>query len=434
MNKTKNTDIQSLKIYKFGGASVKNADAVRNIAKIIANPSSPMIIVVSAMGKTTNALEKVVDSFFNGKQNISALISEVENYHLEIIHQLFNEPSHKIFKEIDLFFYELREYCSKTPSLNYDFEYDQIVSYGEIISTKIIDAFINDNGIKSVWIDIRSCLKTTNHYRDANVLMEISKPIVIEKFNYKKHPVIFTQGFIGSTTENITTTLGREGSDFTGAILANILNAQSLTIWKDVPGILNADPKWFDNTEKLNHISYLEAIELAYYGATIIHPKTIKPLQNKNIPLFVKSFINPNDFGSVINDNIDEDSRTPSFIFKMNQVLISIRPRDFSFIMEEALSEIFGFFAEYRLKINMMQNSALSFSVSVDYEERKIQEVINRLKEKYRILYNTGLELVTIRHYNQKTIDRVTINKEILVEQKSRTTARFIMKDLSLIK
>lgn len=430
MSKSEFPDYQKIKVYKFGGASVKNAEAVKNLAKIISNPENPLVIVVSAMGKTTNALEKVCDAFFNHKKNISSLISEVENFHLEIVQDLFDQHSNPIYSDLQIFFSELRDYCSNPPSLNYDFEYDQIVCYGELISTKIVNAYFNETGMKSVCIDIRDCLKTTNHYRDANVLMEISKPLIQKKFNTKKYPIIFTQGFIGSSTENITTTIGREGSDFTGAILAHILKAESLTIWKDVPGILNADPKWFENTEKLDHISYLEAIELAYYGATIIHPKTIKPLQNRKIPLNVKSFISPENPGSVIDDNVDEDATIPSFIFKMNQVLISMSPRDFSFIMEDALSEIFGIFAKYRLKINMMQNSALSFSVSVDYDDRKIPAVINELKEKYKILYNNHLELVTIRHYNQKTIDRVTENKKILVEQKSRTTARFIMKDV----
>ncbi|HBS86772.1 MAG: aspartate kinase [Bacteroidetes bacterium GWF2_38_335] len=416
-------------VYKFGGASVKNSDSVKNLAEIVKTSQKNLVVVVSAMGKTTNALENVLEDYFNGNDGFENKIEGIKNYHLDIARGLFPDNSNAVFDLINSWFARLNDFCRKGSSLNFDYEYDQVVSYGELVSTEIVSAFLNECSLKSKWVDIRTCFKTDNLFRDATVNMEITGNLVKDSFP-DENKIYVTQGFIGSTIENLSTTLGREGSDFSAAILANILEAESLTIWKDVPGILNADPKWFDETVKLNHISYLEAIELAYYGATIIHPKTIKPLQNKGIPLFVRSFLDPSETGTVINTVTSEDSRVPSFIFRMNQVLISIKPRDFSFIMENALSEIFGKFAGHRVKINLMQNSAISFSVSVDNDDRKVPALIKDLQKHYQVLYNDGLELVTIRHFDQSTIDRVTVGKKILVEQKSRSTARFIMKDM----
>ncbi|MDQ7947362.1 MAG: aspartate kinase, partial [Pedobacter sp.] len=305
----------------------------------------------------------------------------------------------------------------------------QIVSIGELVSTKIIAAYLNLAGIFSIWTDARSYIKTDNNYREANVLwdktnQEIQKhlPTLLDK------GILITQGFIGGTSENFTSTLGREGSDYSAAIFCSCLNAESMTIWKDVPGVLNADPKWFDETEKIPQLSYHDAIELTYYGATVIHPKTIKPIQNKSIPLYVRSFLDPGSAGTAIT-NIDAPLPVPSFIFKVNQVLISIFPKDFSFIIEENLSQIFHILHQNKVKVNTMLNSAISFSVSVDFDEAKIKQLIQDLSETFKVKYNQGLELVTIRYYNQDTIARVTTDKDVLLEVKSRHTCQIVMKD-----
>ncbi len=314
---------------------------------------------------------------------------------------------------------------------NYNYEYDQIVSLGEIISTLIVEAYITTSGFSSKWMDARRLIRTNNTFRDAEVdwkrTEELIRTTVLPAFD--QTDIIITQGFIGHTPELLTTTLGREGSDFTAGIFAYCLNAENVTIWKDVPGMLNADPKYFDNTVKLDKISFSEAIELSYYGASVIHPKTLKPLQNKNISLFVKSFVDPQAEGTEIQSSGEFDHLVPSFIFKVNQLLISFRTRDFSFIVESHLSDIFNRLAEIGAKINLMQNSALSFSILVDTEKVNIETILNTFQSDYEVRYNEGLELVTIRHYDQATIDRVTVEKDILLEQFSRQTARIVMKD-----
>lgn len=424
-----------MKVFKFGGASVKNADAVKNVAKVIGLYPNSLTIVISAMGKTTNALEKVVESYMTQDENCFSLLNESKKFHFEIIEELFDNKNHQIYEDIHNTFVEIEWEIEDAPTREYSYVYDQIVSVGELISTKIISAYLNDIGIKNIWVDARDLILTDNTYRDARIDWDGTKKNTTTKlspiFNNEEKSVVITQGFIGSSSELFTTTLGREGSDFSAGILAHCLNAESVTIWKDVPGMLNADPKWFDNTQKLSNISYHEAVELAYYGATVIHPKTIKPLQNKKIPLFVKSFVHPNEEGSLIDENTSKDSLIPSFIFKMEQVLISIGAKDYSFIMEDHLSHIFSIFAKHKIKINLMQNSAISFSVSIDYDKLKFPQLINELKKDYKVLFNENLELVTIRHYDQNTIDRVTTNKKILLEQKSRNTARIIMKELN---
>jgi len=423
-----------MKVFKFGGASVKNADAVKNVAKVIQLHQDDLVIVISAMGKTTNALEKVVESYMAQDDKCFELLNESKDFHFQIMSELFEDKSHKIFEEIHNTFVEIEWEIEDDPTRDFNYVYDQIVSVGELLSTKIVNAYLNDVSINSNWIDARDLIQTDNNHRDARIDWELTKSCVNNKLNpilgSRNNSIIITQGFIGSSSELFTTTLGREGSDFSAGILAYSLNAESVTIWKDVPGMLNADPKWFDNTEKLSNISYHEAVELAYYGATVIHPKTIKPLQNKNISLYVKSFLNPELEGTEINKNTSEDSLIPSFIFKMDQVLISIGAKDYSFIMEDHLSQIFGLFSKQGVKINLMQNSAISFSVAVDDDKHKIPSLIDKLKQEYKVLFNKNLELVTIRHYDQKTIDRVTQNKKILLEQKTRNTARIIMKNI----
>jgi aspartate kinase len=429
--------LKEMRIFKFGGASVKDANAVKNVANIIQRfPNENSIVIVSAMGKVTNALERLTDAFFYKKENAAIVLNEIKKYHFDIIEQLFPDKNHDIYNEINNTFVELDWAIEDEPTHEYNHEYDQIVSMGEIISTKIVNAYLNEAGIKSKWRDVRDFIQTDNTYREGKVDWELTQSLVDKNLNttlaLKKGEgaVIVTQGFLGGTSENFTTTLGREGSDYTAAILAYTTNAESVTIWKDVPGVLNADPKWFDETKKLEQLSYVDAIELAYYGATVIHPKTIKPLQNKNIPLYVKSFLHPEEKGTVINE-VQSTLPIPCFIFKVNQVLLSISPKDFSFIGEENFSSIFKLFAEKQMKINVMQNSAISFSVSIDDDERKLPGLIETLQKNYRVLYNKNMELITIRYYDQATIDRVTTGKRVLLEVKSRHTVQLVVKPVS---
>jgi aspartate kinase len=421
-----------MKVFKFGGASVKDANAVKNVGEVIKLYKDDLVIVISAMGKTTNGLETVVESYLNKDGKTEAILAEIKDFHIHILNDLFKNKKHPIFNDIHNNFVEIEWEIEDEAVREYDYIYDQIVSVGEMLSTKIVSAYLNEIGVKNKWQDVRNIIQTDNTHRNAKVdwtlTEELAEREITKKLKNNEQSIILTQGFIGSSSELFTTTLGREGSDFSAGILAHCLNAESVTIWKDVPGMLNADPKWFDDTTKLDNISYHEAVELAYYGASVIHPKTIKPLHNKNIPLFVKSFVSPKDEGTVINKNTKKDDLVPSFIFKMNQVLISISAKDYSFIMEDSLSHIFGLFSKKGVQINLMQNSAISFSVCVDFDKQKTMLIIDELKKNYKILYNDNLELVTIRHYDKKTIDRVTIDKEILVEQRSRQTARFVMK------
>jgi aspartate kinase len=417
-------------VYKFGGASVKDADGVKNIAHIIKKyGSNNLLVVISAMGKTTNKLEDVNKAYLFGDEALYQLLDEVKDYHFKILNELFGNPKHPVYDDINNSFVEIEWLLEEEPNDAPDYIYDQIVSIGEIVSTKIVAAYLQHINCNAKWVDARNFIHTDNTYREAKVKWE-KTTLEIEKklLPLLASEIIVTQGFIGSTSENFTTTLGRDGSDYSAAIFSASLNVSALTIWKDVPGVLNADPKWFDQTERIPQLSYHDAIELAYYGATIIHPKTIKPLQNKNIPLYVKSFLDPEANGTDITGN-KNSLPVPSFIFKVNQVLISILPKDFSFIIEENLSDIFSLFHKHKVKINTMLNSAISFSVSIDYDALKLENLIADLSKNYRIKYNTKLELVTIRYYNQQTIDRVTANKNILLEVKSRNTCQIVMKD-----
>jgi len=424
-----------MKVFKFGGASVKNAEAVKNVGKVINLFNDDLTVVISAMDKTTNALEKVVESYMNADGKCFDYLQEVKDFHYQIMDELFGDKKHPVFEEIHNTFVEIEWEIEDAPTREYDYVYDQIVSVGEIISTKIVSAYLNSIGVNNTWADVRNIIQTDNTHRDARVDWDLTEKLAQEKLYLFSHPelvegqkIVITQGFIGSSSENFTTTLGREGSDFTAGILAFCLNAESVTIWKDVPGMLNADPKLFTNTQKLNNISYREAIELAYYGASVIHPKTIKPLQNKNIPLYVKSFVNPNESGTLINENTSEDSLIPSYIFKKNLVLISISVRDYSFIMEDHLSHIFGLFSQFGVRIHLMQNSAISFSVCVDNNQQKLTKLIEALNSKYLVKFNDNVELLTIRHYDDETIAKTTLNKEILLIQKSRNSVRMVMK------
>jgi aspartate kinase len=423
-----------MKVFKFGGASVKDADAVKNVSRVMSfYRNESLVVIVSAMGKTTNALEKLVDCWFYKTGDPFEVLKELKEYHYNILQQLFPDRSHRIYSDINNTFVEIEWAIEEEAQREYDFEYDQIVSVGELLSSKIVSAWLDESGINNQWKDVRDFLQTDNSYREGKVDWLLTEKLARQQFSSIREVgnpnIIVTQGFIGGTSENFTTTLGREGSDYTAAIIAYILDAECVTIWKDVPGVLNADPKWFEDTVLLEQLSYHDAIELAYYGASVIHPKTIKPLQNKNIPLYVKSFIYPESKGTVI-DNFGNELPVPSFIFKFNQALISIKPKDFSFIVEENLVGIFQCFALNKVKLNVMQNSATSFSVCIDDDLRKTDALIAELKQNFKVLHNRNLELITIRHYDQATVDRVTKGKEILLELRSRNTVQMVVKNL----
>jgi aspartate kinase len=421
-----------MKVFKFGGASVKDADGVKNLASVVKRfGSEKLIIVVSAMGKTTNALERLTQAFFYKKENPETVLNEIREYHLNIMNGLFTNADHPVYDDVHNTLVELEWAIEDEPTHSYDCEYDQIVSVGEIISTKIVAAYLKESGFSCAWKDVRDYIKTDNTYREGKVDWELTQNRISTELLpvFNANNIVVTQGFIGVTSENFTTTLGREGSDYTAAIFAFCTEAESLTIWKDVPGVLNADPKWFDDTRLIPQMTYQDAIELTYYGATVIHPKTIKPLQNKNIPLLVRSFINPDQEGTRIH-NVQTPLPVPCFIFKVNQVLISISPRDFSFIVEENLGSIFSLFSRHRVKVYTMQNSAISLSLCVDDDPLKLPELLKELQKQYRVLYNDQLELVTIRYYDQTTLDRVTTGKNTILEVKSRYTAQLVMKNI----
>ncbi|MCX6291392.1 MAG: aspartate kinase [Bacteroidetes bacterium] len=421
-----------MKVFKFGGASVKDATSVKNVANVLSLfKDEELVIVVSAMGKTTNALEQVVNAYFHKDDKLGEYIEEVKNYHLEIIEGLGFKKDHRVYEELSNMLVEIDWILEEEPARGYAFAYDQIVSQGELISTKIVSAYLNENKFGNEWLDIRDCLITDDTYREGKVNWDLTEKLVMMKIPalLKKEKLVITQGFIGATPENFTTTLGREGSDYTAAILSYCLAAEEMIVWKDVPGVLSADPKYYEDAVKLQEISYLDAIELTYYGATVIHPKTIKPLENKNIPLRVCSFISPKEKGTSIWHHHETKPLVPSFIFKTNQILISISAKDFSFIAEDCLSRIFGVFAKHKVKINLMQNSAVSFSACVDNDTFKIPGLISELHLDFKVLYNEGLKLITVRHYYPSTIEMLIKDKTILLEQRSRHTAQIVLKE-----
>lgn len=418
-----------MKVFKFGGASVKDAPAVRNLAEIVKMYNNSLVIVVSAMGKTTNALELVLKAYFENKPEKVELFQKVKDYHMKIVGELFPQ-GHFAFSKTEKWFDELFDKIHIEPSMTFNFEYDQIVPYGELISTTIVNEYLNFSEVKSQWIDVRKVLKTDENYREADVDFELSAKLAKDTFKFGKVQKYVTQGFIGSTKNNLTTTLGREGSDYTAAMLAAYLKAELVTVWKDVPGVLNADPKWFDNTIKLDKLTYTDAVELAFYGASVLHPKTIQPVMQHSIPLYVKSFVNPSEEGTVIG-NFMYDKLIPCFIFKIDQVLINIHPLDLSFIAEQNLEIIFSILAKYSLKVNLMQNTAVSFRICVNNDSTRIPAVVEELEKYYRISSECDLELITIRYYDQQTIDRVLVKKEVLLEQHNQRTVQMVVRKLA---
>jgi len=418
-------------VFKFGGASVKSAEAVKNIVEILQRyDSEEIVVVVSAMGKTTNALEKIIECYAGeNRECFRQKFEALKLSHMEVVGGLFPDQDHKVYSDVENLFDELDARLTKDPTLNYDYDYDQLICFGELLSATIISHFLNVSNVPTRWMDIRKSLKTDNRWREARVDWELSSQLVNEHFKFNGERILITQGFLGATINDQSTSLGREGSDYTAAILAYMLKTESVTIWKDVPGVLNADPKYFDDTILLEKLSYLDAIELAYFGTSVIHPKTIKPLQNKNINLHVKSFVNPDAPGTLVG-NLTYNKLTPSFIFKMDQVLLRISPLDFSFINENNLEEIFGILNQYGMRINLMQNSAISFKMIVNNDRRRLRLVVDALEEKYKVVYQTGLELVTIRYFDQSTIDRVMINKELIMEQRGVQNIELVIKDI----
>ncbi len=412
-----------MRIYKFGGASIKNAKSIQNVVVVLNKTGiKKTFVVISAMGKTTNALEKVVKAYFN-KEDFEEAIEIVENHHKTVLQDLFN-PEDSIFKEIKKLFKDLRHFLKKNKSPNYNFIYDQVVSYGEMFSTKMVSAYLNNQKIKNTWLDVRDYIKTDATYRDAQVDWDLTRSKIA---TLDQNQLYITQGFLGSDENYFTTTLGREGSDYSAAIFAYCLNAENVTIWKDVKGVLNADPRYFENTTLLNHISYEEAIELAYYGASVIHPKTLQPLQNKEIPLYVKSYDNPKQEGTSVKKGQPLEPKIPCFIVKKNQILLSIATLNFSFVVEKNISEIFNFISHYRMKVNLIQNSAISFSLCIDDKFNKIDQLVKDLKTNYMIELTENVSLYTIRHYNSKSIEEITSKYNVLVSQKMKETTQLVV-------
>lgn len=414
-----------MKILKFGGASVKDAEGIQNVCNVLkAVEANKVLIVVSAMGKTTNALEVVVKHYFDKSDQLQSSIQVVKDYHFDIISKLF-EPTHQVFSQVENYFFDLNQFLDQNKSPNYSFVYDQVVSFGEMISSKILYHYLNDNCLNLEWLDARNFIKTDNNYRDGTIDWEETEKRISQNIN--KNQNYITQGFLGSDENNFTTTLGREGSDYTAAVFAYCLDAENVTIWKDVAGVLNADPRYFQNTTLLEQISYHEAIELAFYGASIIHPKTLQPLQQKEIPFYVKSFLNPLEKGTSISKGVDLYPQLPCFIVKQGQHLISLSSKDFSFIMEENISYIFSILHKYKVKVHLIQNSAISFSVCIEDKFLNLEKIIDELSGRFKVNYNKNVSLYTIRHFDQEAIESVANGKNLLIKQTTRETLQMVV-------
>ncbi|MCZ8144810.1 aspartate kinase [Flavobacterium sp.] len=417
-----------MKLFKFGGASVKDAEGVKNVLHVLQTVGhEEVVIIVSAMGKTTNALEEVIKNYFEKSKAFHASLQEVRKYHNQILLELFDDENHEVFYAVNSHFADLEYFLRSNKSPNYNFVYDQVVSYGEIVSTTIVSHYFNEKGLANQWVDVRNLIKTDATYRDALVDWEQTQKRISKQI--KKKGLYITQGFLGSDENNFTTTLGREGSDYTAAIFAYCIGAESVTIWKDVPGVLNADPRYFENATLLHQISYREAIELAFYGASVIHPKTLQPLQRKEIPLYVKSFVNPLLPGTSVSKGADLEPKTACFIVKKNQLLISLAAIDFSFIMEENISEIFALLHQYKIKVSLIQNTAISFTVCVEDKFGHFEKLKSVLSKKFKVAYNENVSLYTIRHFTPEAATMVEKGKTVLVRQTSRETLQLVTKE-----
>lgn len=419
-----------MRVFKFGGASVKDAAAVRNVAGILERFSDEkLLIIVSAMGKTTNALEQLAKAYFKGStEEMWGHYHKVKEFHDTIIADLLEDRKYNIYDEIDNQFVELESLLEQKPEGSFDFVYDQIVSFGEILSTRIVSSYLKENGFTNRWIDARNFIFTSGPHRAANILWDETEEIITKRLKpIVEKQIVITQGFIGKSPNAFTTTLGREGSDYTAAIMAYCLGADSVTIWKDVAGVMNADPKRMPEAIKIDELSYNVAIELAYYGATVIHPKTIQPLKSKNIPLYVKSFVNPDAAGTVVSNTAHDEMELPFYIFKDNQTLVKISTRDFSFIVEDNLKNIFSVLTDCGISLNLMQNSAISFSICVNNDEEKLEKLKTALSAHFNIEITPGTELATVRNYNNTAMEKALAGKKLLLEQKTEKVLQMVV-------
>ncbi len=417
-----------MRVFKFGGASVKDAAGVNNVLNLLKTVGyDNVLLVVSAMGKSTNALEVIVKNYFEKSTELENSIQDLKDYHLVIINDLFGNDVAQVNADTQKLYDELEDFLRLNKSHDYSYVYDQIVSLGELLSTTILSNYLNYKGLTNQWLDVRDLVETDSTYRDATVNWELTEKNITATVN--KNVLNITQGFLGSDSNNFTTTLGREGSDYTAAIFAYCLNAESVTIWKDVPGVMNGDPRVFEDAILLNQISYREAIELAFYGATVIHPKTLQPLQRKEIPLFVKSFLNPLLPGTKVSKGADLDPHQPCYILKKNQLLISLSSKSFSFIMEDNISEIFSLLHKYKMKVHLIQNSAISFSVCVDDKYHNLNRLYEELHEKFSVTFNENVSLYTVRHFNEESAKKIEKNKVVMLKQFSRETMQIVAKE-----
>lgn len=421
-----------MQVYKFGGASIATPERMTALLPIIKDAEQPLVMVVSAFGKTTNALEQVVANACKGKkQEAHELVKELEQQHIEYAREILNDEYYaKVLEAFNIFFTELQWAVDEATAEKYDYSYDQIVCMGELLSTRMFGFYLQQSGYKFEWADARDIIRTDDTYRDAKVDWEYSKAKAIEILSplLQSGTSIITQGFIGATADNASVTLGREGSDYTAAMLAAMLGASGVTIWKDVEGLQNADPKQFSNTVKIEAITYHEVIEMAYYGAQVIHPKTIKPLQNNNIPLYVKCFLNKDLKGTVIQNEVNSIFYPPLIVMKKDQVLIQATTMDFSFITEDNLSDIYSILHDLKIKVNLIQNAAISFVACIDNKEDKVKQLVEVLSKHYKVLRNDDVSLLTIRHYTPEILFDLTKGRYTLLEQKTRHTVQVVMK------
>ncbi|RLD43846.1 MAG: aspartate kinase [Bacteroidetes bacterium] len=420
-----------MKVFKFGGASVKSAEAVRNVAEILSLYNSEKImVVISAMAKTTNALENLLKTFIENSSQKIEIFNEIKQFHIDVLNKLIPATDKEAFIKLNKHFDNLERIINSETTAKKSEYYAEIVGFGELFSTHIVYSYLKNKSFSCDWKKATDYIITDDNIGEANVKWEIITRKISEELKpcFNNNNIIISQGFISKSENGKPTTLGREGSDYSAAIFAYGLDAEDITIWKDVPGLLNADPKYFENTQRIGTISYKETIELAYYGASIIHPKTIQPLQNKKIPLYIKSFLNPTYEGTTIQFRTYSDSLIPSFIFKKEQVLISISASDFSFIAEQNLSNIFQLISKFGLKTNMMQNSAISFSIIMDNKGPAMLDFIAELQKEFKVRYNEHLELITIRNYNQQIINDLIGSRKVYLEQKNRTTVQLLVK------
>ena len=421
--------MNTMHVFKFGGASVKDAQGVRNVATVLnQTQETNLVIVISAMGKTTNALEGVVACYFNEPTKLKRAIEAIKAYHWSICQELFTDSNQPVFSYLQELITALSSFLQTNKSTNKAYVYDQVVGYGELLSTTIVSTYLTQKGIQNTWIDIRTCIVTDSSFRDACVNWQKTKQHIVK--NIAPKGITITQGFLAAeASNNFTTTLGREGSDYTAAILAYCLDAAGVTIWKDVPGVLNADPRYFNTTRLLKHISYREAIELAFYGASVIHPKTLQPLQKKEIPLFVKSFYDPLSPGTCVGKGVTLDPKTACFILKKEQILLSLSSLDFSFMVEKNISDVFTLLDTYKMKVSLIQNSAISFSVVIDDAYHNLDSLLSSLRAAFRVSWNENVTLYTIRHASSKDVKSLIQNKKVLLKQESRETIQVVIKD-----